>query len=182
MAWDHGFRHLQIGVDNKSIVHLLAMSSTQANENAILVKAIRELLARDWMLKQIHAQMLSTDFFFDPYSASKLFTPCALSTFSSLEKKPNANLIFTQSLIEHILNSSHLLIFTNLHRWNLVPAAAATAAHPSRTFTAGIVSPLLLPPLLILHEPSPLESRPRCCSSFTNLHHWNLVPAAAAAI
>ncbi|KAK9183153.1 hypothetical protein WN944_026302 [Citrus x changshan-huyou] len=98
------------------------------------------------------------------------------------EKKPNANLIFTQSLIEHILNSSHLLIFTNLHRWNLVPAAAATAAHPSRTFTAGIVSPLLLPPLLILHEPSPLESRPRCCSSFTNLHHWNLVPAAAAAI
>ncbi|KAK9217548.1 hypothetical protein WN943_006175 [Citrus x changshan-huyou] len=43
--------------------------------------------------------------------------------------------------------------------------SAAAAAHPSRTFTAGISSPLLL--LLILHESDlpPLliaDSRPRC--------------------
>ena len=47
MAWDYGFRRLQVGVDNKSVVHLLERAHPSTNENAILVKAIRELLARD---------------------------------------------------------------------------------------------------------------------------------------
>ena len=55
MAWDHGFRRLQVGVDNKSIVHILERAHPPANENAILVKAIRELLARDWIVQMEHA-------------------------------------------------------------------------------------------------------------------------------
>ncbi|KAH9727055.1 putative ribonuclease H protein [Citrus sinensis] len=47
VAWDHGFRRLQLEVDNKSIVHFLERAHPSANENAILVKAVRELLARD---------------------------------------------------------------------------------------------------------------------------------------
>ncbi|KAL9436757.1 hypothetical protein AB3S75_022742 [Citrus x aurantiifolia] len=54
IAWDHGFRRLQVGVDNKSIVHILDRAHPPANENAILVKAIRELLARDWIVRMEH--------------------------------------------------------------------------------------------------------------------------------
>lgn len=36
-------------------------------------------------LKQIHARMLRTELFFNPYIASKLFTASAFSSFSSLD-------------------------------------------------------------------------------------------------
>ncbi|KAH9728215.1 putative ribonuclease H protein [Citrus sinensis] len=54
VAWDHGYRRLQAGVDNKSIVHLLERAHPSANENTILVKAIQKLLARDWIVHMEH--------------------------------------------------------------------------------------------------------------------------------
>ncbi|KAH9730831.1 putative ribonuclease H protein [Citrus sinensis] len=44
MAWENGFRRVQVGVDNESVVHLLTMASVLENENATLIKAIRKLL------------------------------------------------------------------------------------------------------------------------------------------
>ena len=54
MVWDHGFRRLHIGVDGKSIVQILEWAQHSTNENAIIVKAIRELLARDWIIQMEH--------------------------------------------------------------------------------------------------------------------------------
>ena len=54
VACDYGFRHLQVGVDNKNVVHLLERAHPSANENAILVKTIQELLARDWIVHMEH--------------------------------------------------------------------------------------------------------------------------------
>ena len=47
MAWENGFRRIQVGVDNKSVVHLLTMAFVPDNENATLIKAIRKLLEQD---------------------------------------------------------------------------------------------------------------------------------------
>ncbi|KAH9716124.1 reverse transcriptase domain-containing protein [Citrus sinensis] len=54
MAWEYGFRRIQVGVDNKSVVHLVTMASVPDNENATLIKAIRDLLERDWSVQLKH--------------------------------------------------------------------------------------------------------------------------------
>ncbi|KAL9462413.1 hypothetical protein AB3S75_000421 [Citrus x aurantiifolia] len=54
MAWENGFRRVQVGVDNKSVVHLLTMASIPENENATLIKAIRKLLEQDWIVQLEH--------------------------------------------------------------------------------------------------------------------------------
>ncbi|KAL9409051.1 hypothetical protein AB3S75_047440 [Citrus x aurantiifolia] len=54
MAWENGFRRVQVGVDNKSVVHLLTMASVPENENATLIKAIRKLLEQDWIVQLEH--------------------------------------------------------------------------------------------------------------------------------
>ncbi|KAL9437497.1 hypothetical protein AB3S75_023376 [Citrus x aurantiifolia] len=54
MAWENGFRRVQVGVDNKSVVQLLKMDSVSDTENAALIKTIRELLERDWSVHLEH--------------------------------------------------------------------------------------------------------------------------------
>ena len=63
--------------------------------------------------------MLSTDFFFDPYSASKLFTPCALSTFSSLE--------YARKMFDQIPQP-------NLYTWNTLIRAYSSSDEPIQSF------------------------------------------------
>ncbi|KAH9660103.1 putative ribonuclease H protein [Citrus sinensis] len=82
VAWDHGFRRLQVGVDNKSIVHLLERAHPSANENAILVKVIQELLARDWIvhMEHVYKEANSDADFLTSYS---LTTPIGLHVLLS---------------------------------------------------------------------------------------------------
>ena len=54
MAWENGFRRIQVGVDNKSAVHLLTMASVTEKENANLIKAIRNFLEWDWIVQLEH--------------------------------------------------------------------------------------------------------------------------------
>ena len=73
MAWDYGFRHLQVGVDNKNVVLFLERAHPPANENAILVKTIRELLARDWIvhMEHVYREANSAADFLASYSLTK---------------------------------------------------------------------------------------------------------------
>ncbi|KAH9685693.1 putative ribonuclease H protein [Citrus sinensis] len=82
VACDHGFRRLQVGVENKSIVHLLERAHPSANENAILVKAIRELLAHDWIvhMEHVYREANSAVDFLTSYS---LTTPIGLHVLLS---------------------------------------------------------------------------------------------------
>ncbi|EXC01449.1 hypothetical protein L484_022020 [Morus notabilis] len=66
-------------------------------------------------LKQIHAQMLRTGLFFDPFSASKLITVCAMSSFSSLDY---AHQVFDQ------------IPKPNLYTWNTIIRAYASSSDP----------------------------------------------------
>ncbi|KAH9791204.1 putative ribonuclease H protein [Citrus sinensis] len=73
VAWDYGFRHLQVGVDNKNVMLLLERAHPPANENAILVKTIRELLARDWIvhMEHVYREANSAADFLASYSLTK---------------------------------------------------------------------------------------------------------------
>ncbi|KAL5814758.1 hypothetical protein ACOSQ4_025399 [Xanthoceras sorbifolium] len=66
-------------------------------------------------LKQIHAHMLRTGLFFDAYSASKLFTACALSSFSSLE--------YARKVFDEIPEP-------NLYTWNTLIRAYSWSPKP----------------------------------------------------
>lgn len=66
-------------------------------------------------LKQVHAQMLRTGLFFDPYSASKLVTACALSSFSSLD--------YARQVFDEIPEP-------NLFTWNTLIRAYASSTDP----------------------------------------------------
>ncbi|XP_038893523.1 pentatricopeptide repeat-containing protein At2g29760, chloroplastic [Benincasa hispida] len=70
-------------------------------------------------LKQVHAHMLRTGLFFDPFSASKLFTASALSSFSTLDYALN---VFDQ--ISH----------PNLYTWNTLIRAYASSSDPFQSF------------------------------------------------
>ena len=82
VAWGHGFRRLQVGVDNKSIVHFLERAHPSANKNAILGKAIRELLVRDWIfhIEHVYREANSAADFITSYS---LTTPIGLHVLLS---------------------------------------------------------------------------------------------------
>ncbi|KAL9449909.1 hypothetical protein AB3S75_011776 [Citrus x aurantiifolia] len=83
VAWENGFRRIQVGVDNKSVVHLLAMASVPENENATLIKGIRKLLERDWIvqLEHVYREANYAADFLDSYSLNSpiglhvLFSP-----------------------------------------------------------------------------------------------------------
>ncbi|XP_059660852.1 pentatricopeptide repeat-containing protein At2g29760, chloroplastic [Cornus florida] len=66
-------------------------------------------------LKQIHAQMLRNGLFFDPYSASKLLTAFALSSFPSLD--------YAQQVFDQIPQP-------NLYTWNTLIRAYASSSEP----------------------------------------------------
>ncbi|KAJ6345271.1 hypothetical protein OIU78_008026 [Salix suchowensis] len=66
-------------------------------------------------LKQLHAHMLRTGLFFDPPSATKLFTACALSSASSLDY---ACKVFDQ------------IPKPNLYSWNTLIRAFASSPKP----------------------------------------------------
>ncbi|XP_022964665.1 pentatricopeptide repeat-containing protein At2g29760, chloroplastic [Cucurbita moschata] len=70
-------------------------------------------------LKQVHAQMLRTGLFFDPFSASKLIAASALKSSSTLEY---ARDVFDQ--IPH----------PNLYTWNTLIRAYASSADPFQSF------------------------------------------------
>ncbi|KAL9416422.1 hypothetical protein AB3S75_039586 [Citrus x aurantiifolia] len=82
VAWDHGFKRLQVGVDNKSIVHLLERAHPSADENAILVKVIQELFAHDWIvhMEHVYREANSDADFLTSYS---LTTPIGLHVLLS---------------------------------------------------------------------------------------------------
>ena len=71
-----------MGVDNKSVVHLLERAHPSANENAIFVKAIWELLARDWIIhiEHVYKEANSAADFLASYS---LTTPIGLHVLLS---------------------------------------------------------------------------------------------------
>ncbi|KAM0990358.1 hypothetical protein ACFX15_008523 [Malus domestica] len=66
-------------------------------------------------LKQVHAQMLRTGLFFDPYSTSKLISACALSSFSSID--------YARQMFDQIPQP-------NLYTWNTLIRAYASSADP----------------------------------------------------
>ncbi|XWS53011.1 hypothetical protein CRYUN_Cryun11dG0121200 [Craigia yunnanensis] len=66
-------------------------------------------------LKQIHAQMLRTGLFFNPYSSSKLFAACALFPFSSLD--------YARKVFDHIPKP-------NLYTWNTLIRVYASSPEP----------------------------------------------------
>ncbi|KAI4352590.1 hypothetical protein L6164_006827 [Bauhinia variegata] len=69
-------------------------------------------------LKQIHAHMLRTSLFFDPYIASKLLTVYGLSSFSSLR--------YAQRVFDQILQP-------NLYCWNTLIRAYASSSDPTQS-------------------------------------------------
>ncbi|KAM1255004.1 hypothetical protein PS1_029478 [Malus domestica] len=69
-------------------------------------------------LKQVHAQMLRTGLLFDPYSASKLITVCALSSFSSLD--------YARQVFDQIPQP-------NLYSWNTLIRAYASSTDPTES-------------------------------------------------
>ncbi|KAF4346809.1 hypothetical protein G4B88_013279 [Cannabis sativa] len=69
-------------------------------------------------LKQIHAQMLRTGLFYDPYSASRLITASALSSFSSLH--------YAQQVFDQIPQP-------NIYTWNTLIRAYASSSDPRRS-------------------------------------------------
>ncbi|KAF8402675.1 hypothetical protein HHK36_010764 [Tetracentron sinense] len=69
-------------------------------------------------VKLIHAHMLRTGLFFDPYSASRLITVCALSPFSNLEY---ARQVFDQ------------MPQPNLYTWNTLIRAYASSSDPNQS-------------------------------------------------
>lgn len=69
-------------------------------------------------LKQLHARMLRTGLFFDPYSSSRLITACALS--------PTPNLDYAQKLFDQIHQP-------NLYMWNTLIRAYASSPEPNQS-------------------------------------------------
>uniref|UniRef100_A0A2N9ESY4 DYW domain-containing protein n=1 Tax=Fagus sylvatica TaxID=28930 RepID=A0A2N9ESY4_FAGSY len=70
-------------------------------------------------LKQVHAQMLRSGLFFDPFSASKLITASALSPFSSLD--------YARQVFDQIPQP-------NLYTWNTLIRAYASSSDPTQSF------------------------------------------------
>lgn len=87
-----------------------------ANHPTLLV--INECISTK-CLKQVHAQMLRSGLFFDPFSASKLITACALSQFSSLD--------YARQVFDQIPQP-------NLYTWNILIRAHASSRDPSQSF------------------------------------------------
>ncbi|BFG33937.1 hypothetical protein CerSpe_202110 [Prunus speciosa] len=69
-------------------------------------------------LKQVHAQMLRTGVFFDPYSASKLIAASALSSFSSLD--------YARQVFDQIPQP-------NVYTWNTLIRAYASSSEPAES-------------------------------------------------
>ncbi|VVA32115.1 PREDICTED: pentatricopeptide repeat-containing [Prunus dulcis] len=69
-------------------------------------------------LKQVHAQMLRTGVLFDPYSASKLITASALSSFSSLD--------YARQVFDQIPQP-------NVYTWNTLIRAYASSSDPAES-------------------------------------------------
>lgn len=73
-------------MDNKSIVQILERAHTPANENVIIVKVIRELLVRDWIVQMEHvykeancaADFLTSYSLITPIGLHVLFSPLAI--------------------------------------------------------------------------------------------------------
>ncbi|KAH0997506.1 hypothetical protein GBA52_021370 [Prunus armeniaca] len=69
-------------------------------------------------LKQVHAQMLRTGVLFDPYSASKLISASALSSFSSLD--------YARQVFDQIPQP-------NVYTWNTLIRAYASSSDPAES-------------------------------------------------
>ncbi|KAG6681156.1 hypothetical protein I3842_13G077800 [Carya illinoinensis] len=69
-------------------------------------------------LKQVHAQMLRSGIFFDPFSASKLITASALSPYSSLD--------YARQVFDQIPQP-------NLYTWNTLIRAYASSPDPTQS-------------------------------------------------
>ncbi|PKI55928.1 hypothetical protein CRG98_023660 [Punica granatum] len=54
MAWDLGFRRISLEVDLETVVRLLRSSNVQACSNGALLRDIRSLLQRDWLVVVEH--------------------------------------------------------------------------------------------------------------------------------
>ena len=54
IAWQYGFRRVQVEIDSKCVMQLVSSSNTLVNEHFTLIQAIKNLLRRDWLIKVDH--------------------------------------------------------------------------------------------------------------------------------
>ncbi|KAH9666870.1 reverse transcriptase domain-containing protein [Citrus sinensis] len=54
MAWDLGYRRIQVGVDNCSVVQIIRENNAHVNEISNIIEMIRELMRRDWRIQIDH--------------------------------------------------------------------------------------------------------------------------------
>ncbi|KAF9675462.1 hypothetical protein SADUNF_Sadunf09G0034800 [Salix dunnii] len=101
-------------VPNTSNPAILTANNDQRS-NPSTVPVLIDKCANKKHLKQLHAHMLRTGLFFDPPSATKLFTACALSSTSSLDY---ACKVFDQ------------IPQPNLYTWNTLIRAFASSPNP----------------------------------------------------
>ena len=51
MVWDLGYKRLQVGIDNCSVVQLIKENNANVNEYSNIIEMIRELMRRDWRIQ-----------------------------------------------------------------------------------------------------------------------------------
>ena len=54
MVWDLGYRRIQVGIDNCSVVQLLKENNANVNELSTIIEMIKELMRRDWSIQIDH--------------------------------------------------------------------------------------------------------------------------------
>ena len=54
MAWDLGYRRIQVGIDNCSVVQIIKENNAHVNETSNIIEMIRELMRRDWRIQMAH--------------------------------------------------------------------------------------------------------------------------------
>ncbi|KAL5580766.1 hypothetical protein UlMin_013208 [Ulmus minor] len=93
--------------------------SSSGFQNHPIISLIESQCTSITQLKQVHAQMLRTGLFFDPYAASKLITASSLSSYSSLD--------YARQVFEQIPEP-------NLYTWNITIRAYASSSDPFQSF------------------------------------------------
>ena len=97
--------------------NLYPLSPTVNNDRYPILSLINQCNSTK-QLKQVHAQMLRTGLFFDPFSAGKLITASALSPFSSLD--------YARQVFDQIPQP-------NLFTWNTLIRAYASSPDPTQS-------------------------------------------------
>ena len=72
IAWQYGFHRVYVEVDNMRVMKLISNPNTLVNEHFFLIKAIQDLLWRDWLIKvdHIYREANEATYFLASYSFS----------------------------------------------------------------------------------------------------------------